>query len=103
MPFGKDEQDFPDHPDLPRGRRTLNHKESTALAVDARNNLIQTYYRALFRAWGPQNCGPQGRASKYRGGLSDAKYSVDQCRKSYGEFRSARLLSMKGDPQGGTG
>jgi endonuclease-3 related protein len=97
MPFGKDEQDFPDHPDLPRGRRTLNHKESTALAVDARNNLIQTYYRALFRAWGPQNWWPaRSRFEVIVGAYLTQNTAWTNVEKAMANLRSARLLSMKG-------
>jgi endonuclease-3 related protein len=97
MPFGKDEQGFSRLPRPAQGRRTLNHEESTALAADARNTLIQTYYRALFQAWGPQNWWPaRSRFEVIVGAYLTQNTAWTNVEKAMANLRSARLLSVRG-------
>src|SRR5271165_431087 len=69
----------------------------TALRVDEKENHIRSYYRALFRAWGPQNWWPaRSRFEVIVGAYLTQNTAWTNVEKALGNLRSAKLLSVKG-------
>ena len=71
--------------------------EDLILHLDARQNQIRTYYRALFRAWGPQHWWPaQSRFEVIAGAYLTQNTAWTNVQKALANLRSARLLSVRG-------
>ncbi|HKN17471.1 MAG TPA: hypothetical protein VJX47_11030 [Candidatus Sulfotelmatobacter sp.] len=69
----------------------------TALRVDEKENHIRSYYRALFRAWGPQNWWPaRSRFEVIVGAYLTQNTAWTNVEKALTNLRAARLLSVKG-------
>jgi endonuclease III related protein len=67
------------------------------LPVEARKHQIQTYYRALFQAWGPQHWWPaQSRFEVIVGAYLTQNTAWTNVEKALANLRAARLLSAKG-------
>jgi len=67
------------------------------LRVDAREHQIQTYYRALFHAWGPQHWWPaQSRLEVIVGAYLTQNTAWTSVEKALANLRAARLLSVRG-------
>jgi endonuclease III related protein len=70
---------------------------NSALPVDAKRNQIRAYYRALFRAWGPQNWWPaQSRFEMIVGAYLTQNTAWTNVEKALVNLRAAGLLSIKG-------
>ena len=66
------------------------------LRVDAREHQIQTYYRALFRAWGRQHWWPaQSRFEVIVGAYLTQNTAWTNVEKALANLRAERLLSMR--------
>src|SRR5271165_4604689 len=69
----------------------------TALRVDEKENHIRSYYRALFRAWGPQNWWPaRTRFEVIVGAYLTQNTAWTNVEKALANLRAARLLSVRG-------
>jgi endonuclease-3 related protein len=67
------------------------------LRVDTREHQIRTYYRALFRAWGPQHWWPaQARFEVIVGAYLTQNTAWTNVEKALANLRTARLLSVSG-------
>jgi endonuclease III related protein len=67
------------------------------LRTDARKHHIQTYYRALFQAWGPQHWWPaQSRFEVIVGAYLTQNTAWTNVEKALANLRAARRLSVRG-------
>lgn len=67
------------------------------MRVDESENQIRSYYRALFRAWGPQNWWPaRSRFEVIVGAFLTQNTAWTNVEKALANLRAARLLSVKG-------
>jgi endonuclease III related protein len=67
------------------------------LVMDEDKHRIQTYYRALFRAWGPQHWWPaQSRLEVIVGAYLTQNTAWTNVEKALANLRTARVLSLKG-------
>lgn len=70
---------------------------NSALPVEAKRNQIRAYYRALFRAWGPQNWWPaRSRFEVIVGAYLTQNTAWTNVEKALANLRAARVLSIKG-------
>lgn len=78
-------------------RRTLSGEGVLSLTPDAQQRQIRTYYRALFRAWGPQNWWPaESRFEVIVGAYLTQTTAWTNVEKALANLRAARLLSVEG-------
>jgi endonuclease-3 related protein len=78
-------------------RRTLDSGEFSTLRPDAKQRQIQTYYRALFHAWGPQHWWPaRSQFEVIVGAYLTQNTAWTNVEKALENLRAARLLSAKG-------
>ncbi len=97
MHFGKRRQTLP--PSMWRYLRPAytQEKDFLALRVDTRKHQIRTYYRALFRTWGPQHWWPaQSRFEVIVGAYLTQNTAWTNVEKALANLRAARLLSVRG-------
>jgi endonuclease-3 related protein len=67
------------------------------LPVDAREDQIRAYYRALFQAWGPQNWWPaRSRFEVIVGAYLTQNTAWTNVEKALANLRAARMLSVNG-------
>ena len=78
-------------------RRTLPQGGFRILAVADNTRKIRTYYRTLFRAWGPQHWWPaQSRFEVIVGAYLTQNTAWTNVEKALANLRAARLLSIRG-------
>jgi endonuclease III related protein len=97
MHFGKTRELAGEQERAPQRRRTLRQSGDLFLRLDARQKQIQTYYRALFNAWGPQHWWPaQSRFEMIVGAYLTQNTAWTNVEKALVNLRSARLLNLTG-------
>jgi endonuclease III related protein len=70
---------------------------NSSLLADVKGNQIQSYYRALFEAWGPQNWWPaRSRFEVIVGAYLTQNTAWTNVEKALANLRSARVLSVNG-------
>jgi endonuclease-3 related protein len=70
---------------------------NSSLLADVKGNQIQSYYRALFEAWGPQNWWPaRSRFEVIVGAYLTQNTAWTNVEKALANLRSARVLSVIG-------
>lgn len=70
---------------------------NSSLPADVKRNQIRRYYRALFKAWGPQNWWPaRSRFEVIVGAYLTQNTAWKNVEKALANLRSARVLSVNG-------
>lgn len=97
MDFGKEELWLSSRKE-PQGKTEIPSAAGTVtLAAPVKQRQIRTYYRALLRAWGPQNWWPaQSRFEMIVGAFLTQNTAWTNVEKAIKNLRSAKALSVKG-------
>ena len=97
MHFGKSNRATLDGCSRAWPRRTLQKEDFPILAVNQSNQQIPSYYRALFRTWGPQHWWPaQSQFEVIVGAYLTQNTAWTNVEKALANLRAARVLSVKG-------